>query len=73
MKQELNKSDYITLMLKMALDHNTNILKIATLYAGSVNDMKPAKQERLMGEIRKLTRRYSESLDELLEDAKETL
>jgi phage host-nuclease inhibitor protein Gam len=69
----LKTSDYITLILKTALDHNAEILKIATMYADSIKDIKPYYQKRLIKNLKDITKSYNDNVQNLVKEAKDNL
>lgn len=69
MEEHLNTSDYIALMLKLALDHNAEILKVATIYFGTFNDMKASKKKELLREMKSFNKRYVRAVDDLVKEA----
>lgn len=71
--KDLETSDYIALILKTSLDHTTEVLQIATVYAGNTQHMKPQYQKRLIKNLRDIGKRYNKNVEMLVKKAEEKL
>lgn len=63
----LKTTDYFLAMLKLTLEYNAQVIKMATLYAGGFSTMKRHHQERVIKDLRNLDKTYSKSLAELVD------
>lgn len=69
----LKTSDYIALILKTSLDHTSEVLQIATIYAGNTQYMKKHQQERLIKNLRDIGKNYNKNIEMLVKKAEEKL